>query len=303
MKAFAAAIAAAMLAACSGSAPGTGAASGLVVFAGVPPVAYLAERIAAGHARVETLLQAGQDPHTFEPAPEQVVALCRARLYLSLGMPFETQIIGKAASSAPDLRVVDLLTGVSLRPIDAHDAHDAHDEDVSTDRANADLHVWLGSPQLEQLAKNVAEALIGADPAHTEAFRANLDAFLDELRALDARLHELLDPYAGATFYVYHPAFSYFADAYNLRQEAVETGGKSPAPRHVRELITRAQADGVRVIFVQPQFAPDAANAIAEAIGGAVVPLDDLAKDVPKNLEEMARRIANALRAQPERPS
>lgn len=298
MKAFAAAIAAAMLAACSGSAPGNGAASGLVVFAGVPPVAYVAERIADGHARVETLLRAGQDPHTFEPAPEQVVALCRARLYLSLGMPFETQIIGKAASSAPDLHVVDLLNGVSLRSLDAHDDHK---ENMAMERANTDPHVWLGPPQLGQLANNVTNALIEADPAHADVFRGNLDAFLADLHALDARLHELLDPYAGATFYVYHPAFGYFADAYGLRQEAVETGGKSPAARHVRELIAKAQAENVRVIFVQPQFAQDAANAIAEAIGGVVVSLDDLAKDVPKNLEEMARRIANALRAQPER--
>lgn len=293
-------VAAVMLAACGGSGTEPVAPDGLVVFTGVPPMAYVAERIAGGHARVETLMRTGQDPHTFEPGPEQVVALCRARLYLSLGMPFEMQIIGKVSASARDFHVVDTRKGISLRPLESHDGHAG---DTQTACEQADPHVWLGPPQLEQLAKNITEALVEAEPAHTDAFRANLAAFLDELHALDAQLREMLGPYADETFYVYHPAFGYFADAYGLRQEAVETGGKSPAPRHIRELIARAQSDSVRVIFVQPQFAPDAANAIAEAIGGVVAPLDDLAKDVPANLEEIARRIVRALGGRSEGPS
>ena len=40
----------------------------------------------------------------------------------------------------------------------------------------------------------------------------------------------MLAPYRGHSFYVFHPGFGYFADAYGLRQEAVEAGGHSPTP-------------------------------------------------------------------------
>ena len=94
--------------------------------------------------------------------------------------------------------------------------------------------------------------------------------------------------------YVFHPSYGYFADAYGLRQIAVEMGGKEPGARQLARLIHRAKEDGVRVIFVQPQFSKSSARTIAEAIGGAVVPLDPLARDYLENLERMARDIEKA---------
>jgi zinc transport system substrate-binding protein len=51
----------------------------------------------------------------------------------------------------------------------------------------------------------------------------------------------------------------------------------------------------VKVIFVQPQFPVKSAEAVAQAIGGAVVPMDDLARDYLKNLEDMAAKVKAAL--------
>jgi zinc transport system substrate-binding protein len=51
----------------------------------------------------------------------------------------------------------------------------------------------------------------------------------------------------------------------------------------------------VKVIFVQPQFSTKSAEAVARAIGGAVVPLDPTAKDYLANLEIMAEKIGEAL--------
>ena len=60
-------------------------------------------------------------------------------------------------------------------------------------------------------------------------------------------------------------------------------------------MIDQAKKAGVRVIFVQPQFSRKSAEAVAEAIGGAVVPLDDLATDYIANLKDMAAKINKAL--------
>jgi zinc transport system substrate-binding protein len=120
----------------------------------------------------------------------------------------------------------------------------------------------------------------------------------EDLDRLDARLRESLAPLKGRDFFVYHPAFGYFADAYGLRQIPVEIEGKEPTARQLARLIDRARAEGVRVIFVQPQFSAKSAQAIATAIGGSVIPLDDLAKDYLANLAAMAEKVRGALAAE-----
>ena len=102
----------------------------------------------------------------------------------------------------------------------------------------------------------------------------------------------------GRDLFVFHPAYGYFARQYGLTQVAVETGGRQPSARHLAELIDRARARDVRVIFVQPQFARHSARAVADAIGGAVVPLDPLAEDYLGNLEQMASTVESALQRQ-----
>jgi zinc transport system substrate-binding protein len=65
---------------------------------------------------------------------------------------------------------------------------------------------------------------------------------------------------------------------------------KEPTARSLERLVELAKEAEVRVIFVQPQFSKKSAEALAEAIGGPVVPLDDLAPDYLKNLREMAAK-------------
>ena len=50
----------------------------LKTFAGIPPIAYLVQRIGGPYVCVEVLVHAGQDPHIFEPTPRQVIDLSRA---------------------------------------------------------------------------------------------------------------------------------------------------------------------------------------------------------------------------------
>jgi zinc transport system substrate-binding protein len=60
-------------------------------------------------------------------------------------------------------------------------------------------------------------------------------------------------------------------------------------------IVERARESGAKVIFVQPQFSARGAQAVAGAIGGAVVPMDDLAYDYVANMEAMAKKVEAAL--------
>jgi len=163
-------------------------------------------------------------------------------------------------------------------------------------RGEPDPHVWLSPPLLQAQSRRIAEALAKVDPGHARDYARNQRALSEKLDSLDARIKKRLEPYRGRAFYVYHPAFGYFADRYGLRQEVVEVDGKSPAPRQLADYIRRAKADGVKTVFIQPQFDPKNAAAIAQSIGGKVETLDDLARDVVANLEDIAAKIEAALK-------
>jgi len=287
----------ALVAGCGDDTPNDGDDGRATVFVTVEPLAFFVQRIAGDATSVEVLVQAGQDPHTYEPTPRQMVRLAGAKLLFRVGAPFEKTITDRLAANEATLKIVDLSEGVELLETSdqahTHDGEDHRDHDGDDEM---DPHIWL-SPRIAQgMARTICEELCVIDADGAEQYRENLRILQTDLKALDTELAEALAPLKGRTFYVFHPAFGYFARDYGLRQEAVETGGKAPGPRHIQELIDRAKADGVKVVFVQPQFSPRAATAIARQIGGAVVPLDPLARDYVANLRLIAKELNKALK-------
>ena len=121
-------------------------------------------------------------------------------------------------------------------------------------------------------------------------------ALFERIDAVHRNIQRRLAPFRGRSFYVFHPGFGYFADTYGLKEQAIEAEGRAPAPKQLKALIEKARAEGVKTIFVQSQFDPHAATAIAEALGGRIVPIDGLAKDVPENLETIASKIESSFR-------
>ncbi|MEC5128920.1 zinc ABC transporter substrate-binding protein [Verrucomicrobiales bacterium BCK34] len=176
-----------------------------------------------------------------------------------------------------------------------HDDHDhAHEDDHSGhDHSGLDPHVWLSPAHLIEQAGIVSSAL--RELADSDEAKEKIDErtlqLIFEITSTDKELVTALGPFRGETFYVYHGAFGYFANAYGLIQKPVEINGRSPEPKALVSLIEQAKKDEVSVIFVQPQFDTSSAEALAEAIGGKVLPIDPLAKDVLKNLINIAEVI------------
>jgi zinc transport system substrate-binding protein len=286
--------------ACRPSAPTAGS-SGKTpqVTVAIPPQAYFVERICGKHVRVQVLVEPGQSPHTFEPTPKQMAELAESRLYFKIGLPFEERLLSKIGETFKDLTIVDTREGIKLRTMEewelggeeeGEEGH--HDEDRA---GTPDPHIWL-SPKLVKIqAQTICGAISKTDPAYAAEYAQNLKAFEADLDATDAKIAAALAPLKGKEFFVFHPAFGYFGDAYGLKQIAVETGGKQPGPRQLTELIERARKSGVKLILVQRQFSTVSAQAVAEAIGGAVVPTDTLATDYLANLEDLEAKIKSAL--------
>lgn len=262
------------------------------VFVTIAPQACFVKRIGGAHVDVHVLVGPGQSHHSFEPTPRQIQQLSTARVYFRIGLPIERNLVEKIRNSITDLNIVDTSEGTKL--LDATDActEEGHDH---THHESKDPHIWLDPKLVILQARHIRDGLAAADPANRAEFDANLKALESDLGALDAKLAATLAPLKGREFFVFHPAYGYFADAYGLKQVAVEEEGKEPSFKRIETLIARAKKAGVKLIFVQPQFPTAGAKTIADAIGGAVVPLDPMAEDYLANMETMAREVARAL--------
>jgi zinc transport system substrate-binding protein len=268
------------------------------VFVGIPPVAYLVERIGGDRVHVDVLLQPGQDPHTYEPSPKQIQALGRSKLFFRVGMPFENQLVEKIINMRLRLNIVDTAEGVKKIPFLPHASPEIVGQADSHSRVHSaeeyDPHVWLSPLLAKQLSGSIAAALCKTDPDGAIKYNSNLSKLNNELDDVDAKIRKTLEPFAGRTFYVFHPAFGYFADCYNLKQEAIEAEGKQPSPKQLRDLIQKAKGEKACVIFVQPQFDRHSAQAVADAIGGKIVPINDLEKNIISNLQDISEKIDKA---------
>ena len=295
-------------------------------FCSIAPQEFFVERVGGDLVSVKVLVGPGQSPHTFEPTPRQMADLAESDVYFAIGLPFEDRLLGRVEKLGSGIQVIDTSEGIPHRQVEDAHGHDeeetsggdsdrqedaghassAHDDEHHADHASSahdgehrglpDPHTWLNPRFAKMQARNICSALKELVPEHGEELEANLSRLLRDLDALDAELTDALGPLAGESIYVFHPAFGYFTDAYGLRQVPIELGGMEPSARELVGLMDHATSEGVRVIFVQPQFSTRSARAIAEEIGGVVVPIDPLSADYLDNMRTIAREVKKALR-------
>lgn len=255
----------------------------LTVFVSILPEVDFVEKIGGNRVRVVPLVLPGQSPATYTPKPQQMATLAAATLYFRIGVPFENGLMPKIRRSMPKLNVVDLRVGIKL--IDQGHGH----------HEGPDPHIWLDPTLVSRMAVTIRDALISIDPEAAESYRANCEKFQSDLLQLDQYLRRTLEPVAGQTMYVFHPAYTYFCHAYNLKQKAIIPEGKTPGALHLSRLVEEAGRDGVRYIFVQPQFSRKTAEAVAREIGAILVPLDPLAENYMENMRNMGNSIRKTL--------
>ncbi|MCX7816396.1 MAG: zinc ABC transporter substrate-binding protein [Syntrophales bacterium] len=260
------------------------------VVTSIPPHAYVAERIGGKFVHADVLIDEGKSPHSWEPTPTRVAKLSQADVFFTLNLPEERILLGKIKKLHGTLRYVDLQRGVNFRCLDR--GIDVEKKELA---CVIDPHTWLSPKNMAIQAGIICDTLVSMYGEHTDYFRRNLKAFLADLEEVNSMVTHILAPFKGKKIYVFHPAFGYFTDTYGLFQVPIQAEGKEPGPRTLSIIVHQAKREGVKVIFIQPQFSVKNAQAIARAIGGEVFSINPLSKNYIANLEIMARTIAKGL--------
>ena len=83
-----------------------------------------------------------------------------------------------------------------------------------------------------------------------------------------------------------------------MKQRAIELNGREATAVQLATITREAKKAGVSVIFVQEQFNPGSAQALARQIGGDVAPLDPLATDLISNFKKIADSLERGFESQ-----
>ncbi len=265
------------------------------IIVSIVPQKTFVEKIAKEKAKVTVMVQPGSSPHSYEPKVSQMVALSDADIYFSIGIDFEDAWLDKFRSQNKDLKFVDM--GADVKRIKKQTSKHAHDhghEHGNSHNHAGDPHIWTSPKNVAVMAKTIYAELSKNDPKNKEYYKKNLDLFLEEIAQTDKKIKELLkDLKPGSTFMAFHPAWGYFAHSYDLKQVAFRTQGKNPKPKEMIEILKKAEKEGVKVIFTQPEFSDKSAKVIAKESGIAVKKISPLNPEWSENLISMAKSIAN----------
>lgn len=258
----------------------------------IEPQRYFAEKIAGDLFQINCVTPAGQSPETYDPTPQQMVQISQSQAYFRIGeIGFEQAWMKNLQSQNPDMAVFDLSEGMELikNEEEAHEEGEAHPHHH---HGSVDPHIWTSISGARVIAQNTYQAFIKLDPGNQEVYQAGYQRLIEEIDSTEAEMKQLLQPLAGTAFIIYHPALTYFAREFGLKQLCIELDGKEPSPAQLKQLLKTATQSGAKVVFVQQEFDQKNAELIAKETGCRLVTINPLSYNWHDEMIRLATILA-----------
>ena len=190
---------------------------------------------------------------------------------------------------------------------EGEDHGDEEEEEGHGDHGHGELdpHFWLDPLRAITQAERIAGALIEADPAGADVYRANLAALSSELRALHAEFEAGLSSCTHREFVTSHSAYGYLALAYGLEQVSVSglSPGFEPSPQRLAGIADRINDLGIEAVLIEPVLSGSNEQVLASETGAGIYkihPMDGVTLDELTEHDDyfgLMRDNLNSLRA------
>ena len=252
---------------------------GLQLIATTSIIHDVVSRIAGDKADVEVLMDYGESPHAFEPAPRDMVRIEKADIVFVNGFDLEENLM-RSINTLDTHRIVEVSGPAEGHEGEHHegehhdadehegDHHDAenhkaeeheaeHQEDEHNhDHGGADPHTWMSPLNVMHWAERIAHALGEEDPENAMYYEQRASEYKDELKKLDHKIRESLEsiPEEDRVIVTGHNAFGYFARDYHVTVVGTILPGFStnsePSAREMAELLHKLEDQNVKALFV-----------------------------------------------------
>ena len=231
-----------------------------------------ARAVAGDLAGVTMLLPPAGESHSFEPTPQDIVKIRHCGVFVYVGGESDAWVERiLAAMDTSGIQVVTLMDCVELVEEEIVGGMEGEAE------GEPDEHVWTSPRNAGLITQKIAEAMCAADAQNAGAYRANTEAYLAKLDALDQEFRDLTDRAVRRTIaFGDRFPFRYFVDAYGLEYCAAFPGCSTETEASAKTVITlieRIKAEGIPVVFHAELSNESMAHVIGGAAGARVLQL------------------------------
>jgi ABC-type Zn uptake system ZnuABC Zn-binding protein ZnuA len=264
-------------------------------------LADIAQNVAGERLAIQALVPAGIDPHTFEPTPQDAVRIAESDVLIVNGAGFEEWLEEMLENAGGQRVVIEASAGLASRqpqegevrtqdnaesicavPAEGQPPEDeACEPGISFDQEEhaheGDPHFWLDPNHVIRYVENIRAGLVQVDPAGEKVYAQNAEAYIAELKKLDAWITEQVDsiPPEERLLVTNHESFGYYADRYGFTIIGTVipsvSSGASPSAQQLASLIDAIRTSQVKAIFLETGANPDLAEQIALETGVKVV--------------------------------
>ncbi len=276
------------------------------VVVSIKPLAGLVEGVMDGVGRPQLLLPGGSSPHSYALRPSQMRALYGADLLVWVGPELESFLAKPLAGKELAAKALQFNQLPGIRLLAGREGgawgEDEHAAAHEHQHQGTDPHLWLDPANARLLVKALSTRLIEIDPQNAESYRAN--ALTEEQRLLDLqhRLREQLKPLQSFPYLVFHDAYQYFEQAFDLHPLGALAihPERTPGARRIREMRRQIQERGARCVFSEPQFEPRLVTALTEGTTARHAELDPIGAKLPDGPDSyvmLLQAMADSLQA------
>jgi zinc/manganese transport system substrate-binding protein len=207
---------------------------------------------------VTTLVGPDGDSHVYRPTPDDARRIAEARLVIINGLGLEGWMPRLVAAAGNTAQIVTATTGIA-----------PHHEG-----GELDPHAWQAVPNAKIYVANIRDALVVADPAGADVYRARAEAYLARLDGLDQDVRAAVAkiPAARRRVISTHDAFGYFAATYGIRfiaPQGVSTDSEVSA-RDLAGIVRQVKAERIPAVFLENVSDPRLMRQIAAETGAKI---------------------------------
>jgi len=236
-------------------------------------------QIAGDHIELVTLVGADGDAHEYQPTPQDVAAIGRADVVFENGVKFEAGWFDKSyAASQSKAKRVATTDGLKLIEGDPDHKHTDPEPDHEHEHEQ-DPHVWHEVNNAIHMVGKIRDGLCEIDPANAANYRANADAYVARLKALDGWIVQTVEtlPKDRRKLVTSHDTFGYFAKRYGFQVlgsvlPSFSTEVADPSAADFAKLVEQVRKANVKAIFCETSHNNKLVERLAQAAGVNVAP-------------------------------
>ena len=222
---------------------------------------------------VSQLLPPGSDMHNYEPTPQDIITIQKAKLFIYIGGESESWverlIKDNEISADKTLRLMDF---VDLKKEELKEGMEAEEEEGEEEEY--DEHIWTSPRNAVRLVNAIRDKLTAINFADADSLEKNAKSYTDHLEDLDKRFAALSYRAKRKTIIVADRfPFRYFVDEYAFDYYAAFPGCSEqtePSAATVANLMRRAEEVGAPIVFKTESSDGKLAQTVAEAVGAQV---------------------------------